>query len=126
MKQILQSRAEIYSDELEPNYFQTNSDLGGKAKAMRQKNQATSQLAGAPLLAAQLGAREFRNWMMEGDQQVLSRLCLGSQVTVAEFLKVMSSAPPLAILQLCHGSKGYNVSEHLLQHADDLDFVQDT
>ena len=93
---------------------------------MRQKNQATSQLAGAPLLAAQLGAREFRNWMMEGDQQVLSRLCLGSQVTVAEFLKVMSSAPPLAILQLCYGSKGYNVSEHLLQHADDLDFVQDT
>ena len=64
--------------------------------------------------------------MMEGDHQVLSHMKLGSQVTVAEFLKEMSRAPPLAILQLCHGNKGYYISEHLLQHADDLDFVQDT
>ena len=60
MKQVLQSRAEIYGDALEPNWFQTNSDLGGKAKSMRQKNRARSQLARAPLLVAQIGALEMR------------------------------------------------------------------
>ena len=60
MKQVLQSRAEIYGDALEPNWFQTNSYLGGKAKRMRQKNRARSQLAGAPLLLAQIGALEIR------------------------------------------------------------------
>ena len=60
LKQILRSRAEIYGDMLDPNWFQANSDLGGKAKSMRQKNQARSQLAGAPLLVAQLGALELR------------------------------------------------------------------
>ena len=68
MRQVLQSRAEIYRDALEPNWFQTNSDLGGKAKAMRQKNQARSQMAGAPLLVAQLGALEFRKWLIAGDK----------------------------------------------------------
>ena len=29
MKQILQSRTEIYNDALEPNWFEANSDLGG-------------------------------------------------------------------------------------------------
>ena len=60
LKQILQSRAEIYNDMLEPNWFRANTDLAGKAKTMRQKNQGRSQLAGAPLLVAQLGALELR------------------------------------------------------------------
>ena len=93
---------------------------------MRQKNQARSHLAGAPLLVAQLGAREFRNWMLGGDQQVLSRIRFGSQTTVAEFLKEMTKVPPLALLQLCYGNDVFNTTEYLLQHADDLDFVQDT
>ena len=93
---------------------------------MRQKNQAKSQLAGAPLLVAQLGARELRNWMVKGDQQVLSELRFGDQSTIAEFLKKMSRAPPLALLQLCYGRETFDVSENLLQQADDMDFVQDT
>ena len=31
LKQILQSRAEIYNNMLEPNWFQANADLGSKA-----------------------------------------------------------------------------------------------
>ena len=125
VKQILQSRAEIHRDMLEPNYFKANADLGGKAKAMRQKNQARSQLAGAPLLVAQLGALEFRNWLMKGDNQVIPNVRLGQQMTAAEFFKRMSKAPPMALLQLCYGTDGYNFVDSMLQHADDLDFVQD-
>ena len=61
IQQILQSRAEIYRDELDPKWFKASGDLGGKARTLRQRKQARSQLAGAPLLVAQLGALEFRN-----------------------------------------------------------------
>ena len=53
MKQVLQSRAGIHGDELDPNWFKQNIDLGGKASRLREKNQARSQLAGTPLLVAQ-------------------------------------------------------------------------
>ena len=60
MKQILQSRAEIYGDELDPKWFKSKVDLGAKAKSLREKNQARAMLVGGPLLVAQLGALEFR------------------------------------------------------------------
>ena len=92
---------------------------------MRQKNQARSQLAGAPLLVAQLGALEFRKWLITGDAQVIPSIRLGQQMSAAEFLKQMSLAPPIAVLQLCFGTEKFNVLESMLQHADDLDFTQD-
>ena len=70
LKQVLQSRAEIYGDELDPNWFKSKVDLGGKAKTLREKNQARAMLAGAPLLLAQLGALELRKKMMEGESEV--------------------------------------------------------
>ena len=126
MKQVLQSRAEIYNDALDPNWFQANVDLGGKAKSLRQKNQARSQLAGAPLLVAQLGALEFRKWLMAGDPTGLSRIRLGTQATMAEFIKQLGRASPLAVLKLCFGTDKYDFPDCLLQLADDLDFTQDT
>ena len=60
MKQILQSRAEIYGDVLDPKWFKQKIYLGAKAKSLQEKNQARAMLAGAPLLLAQLGALEFR------------------------------------------------------------------
>ena len=60
IQQILQSRAEIYGDELDPNWFKTKADLGSKAKTLREKNQARAQLAGALLFLALLGALNFR------------------------------------------------------------------
>ena len=56
---------------------------------------------------------------------MLSKIKLGSQISVAAILKILSQAPPLALLQLCHKDKDFNLPEHLLQHAADLDFVQD-
>ena len=62
---------------------------------------------------------------MKGDNEVLSTLSLGQHMSTAEFLKQLGRTPPIAVLQLCFGSRGYNVMDSVLQHADDLDFVQD-
>ena len=62
---------------------------------------------------------------MKGDNEVLSTLSLGQYMSTADFLKQLGRAPPIAVLQLLFGSRGYNVMDSILQHADDLDFVQD-
>ena len=46
-------------------------------------------------------------------------------MSAAEFFKLLGQAPPMAVLQLCYGTKGFNLSDFLLQHEDYLDFVQD-
>ena len=38
MRQVPQSRAEIYRDELDPKQFKSMSDLGTKAKSLGEKN----------------------------------------------------------------------------------------
>ena len=63
---------------------------------------------------------------MKGDSEKLKALRLGTVMPVAEVIKALGKAPPLAVLKLCYGTKMYDFSDHLLQHADDLDFVQDT
>ena len=125
IKQILQSRAELYGDELDPKLFQQSVDLGGKASTTKKRNQARSQLAGAPLLVAQLTSLEFRKKLLEGDNNLVQNLHMGTWTTVAELLKVFGKIPPLSLLCLCNPEFGKYVSEHILQHADDLDFVQD-
>ena len=83
-------------------------------------------LAGVPLLLAQLSAQEFRKRMMTGSSEPLKTLTLGTQLSAREFFKKMGKVPPLAVLQLCYGSREFDFSEQLLQQADELDFVQDT
>ena len=61
MKQILQQRAKIYGDAVDRNQFKSVSDLGGKAKSLKEKIQTRQQLAWTPPFVAQLGAKEFRN-----------------------------------------------------------------
>ena len=63
---------------------------------------------------------------MEGDSNKLKSLRLGMVMPVAEVIKSLGKAPPLAVLKLCYGSKEYDCTDHMLQHADDLDFAQDT
>ena len=41
-------------------------DLGGKASKLKEKNQARAQLAGAPLLVAQVEELEFRSGVWTG------------------------------------------------------------
>ena len=125
LKQVLQSRAEIYGDALDPNWFKPGTDIAAKTKSLRERNSARSQLAGAPLLVSQLGAMEFRDRMIKGDATVLKTLRLGTQTTVAETLKKLGQAPPVAVLELCYGRKQFDFVASMLQHADDLDFVQD-
>ena len=61
--------------------------------------------------------------MMKGDSEKLKALRLGRVMPVAEVIKALGKAPPLAVLKLCYGAKTYDFADHLLQHADDLDFV---
>ena len=125
MEQVLQSSAEIYGDLLKPKDFKSKADLGSKAKTLQEKNQARAMLAGAPLLLAQLGALEYRKKMMMGDSDVLQNIRLGTRLSAAEFIKRLSRAAPLAVLRLFHGHLKYDFSDQMLQHAEDLDFVQD-
>ena len=62
---------------------------------------------------------------MKGDAHILPSLRLGQQMPLAEFIKQLGRAPPMAVLKLCFGIGQYNFLESMLQHADDLDFVQD-
>ena len=62
---------------------------------------------------------------MTGDNNAVRGIHLGSQMTVAELLKVLGKLPPLALISLCNKELGNYVKEHLLQHGADLDFVQD-
>ena len=83
-------------------------------------------LAGAPLLVAQLGALELRKWLMTGKSEVLKDLKLGTVMSIAAILKKFSQLPPITLLQLCYGGQEFKIADHLLQHSEDLDFVQDT
>ena len=92
---------------------------------LRQKNQARAQLAGAPILVAQLGALEFRKRMLQGNSSILRTLRMGTFRTVADLLKDLGQIPPLELLRLCYKGRGFDFGESLLRHADDLDFVQE-
>ena len=64
--------------------------------------------------------------MLKGNSEGLRSVRLGTQISVAETIKVLGKAPPLSVLKLCYGSKKFDFAEYLLQLADDLDFTQDT
>ena len=56
---------------------------------------------------------------------VLHTLRLNSVMPVSETIRMLGQAPPLAILKLCNRATGEEISSKLVQHLDDLDFVQD-
>ena len=62
---------------------------------------------------------------MEGDDKLVKSLRLGTWTTVGELLNVFGKIPPLSLLNICNPEFGKYMSNHLLQHSDDLDFVQD-
>ena len=95
-----------------------------KAKSLQERNKARAMLAAAPLMVAQLGALEFRKRMLKGDASILSSMRLEDSMTVSQVLKKLGELPPLTILKLCKKELGDFVTDSLLQHSDDLDFVQ--
>ena len=125
IKEILERRAKLYDDNLDPKWFSYDSDLGVKAKSSQERNTARAMLAAAPLMMAQQGALDLRKRMIEGDSSILSGLRLEDKMTVAQVLSKLKAVPPLTILKLCNKEVGDFVMDNLLQHSDDLDFVQD-
>ena len=77
------------------------------------------------MFAVQIRELDFRKKMMYGNTEALKTILMGTQLTAAEFLKILSSLPPLAILRLCNQEVGDYVGAHLLRQAEDLDYVQD-
>ena len=63
--------------------------------------------------------------MMEGDVDALQNLRLNSVIPVSETIRILGQAPPIAILKLCNRATGEIILSKLIQHLDDLDFVQD-
>ena len=113
MRQVLQSRAEIYGECLDPNWFVQNSDVGGKTRTILSRIKARSMLVGAPLLVAQNGALELRRRLMHGDIAVFNQLDLNTKMTVGQVLEKLKAVPPLAVLKLCDSSVGDFISESL-------------
>ena len=74
IQEILEKRANLYGDNIDPKWFSYDSDLGVKAKSSQERNKARAMLAAAPLMMAQLGAQDLRKRMLEGDSSILSRL----------------------------------------------------
>ena len=74
---------------------------------------------------AQLGALEFRKKLLEGNNAAVQNLRMGTQMTVADLLKVLRQLTPLFLIRLCNPKFANFTKEHILQHGDDLDFVQD-
>ena len=125
MQQVLQSRAALYGDSLDPKWFNQGIDLGGKTKSIIERNKARAMLVAAPLLVAQVGAYELRTKMMVGYINALRGLRIGTTMTVAQLLKQLGSAPPMAVLKLCNKATGDFVMENMVQHSQDLDYTQD-
>jgi hypothetical protein len=125
IQQVLQARAHIYGDSLDINFFTQNADLGGKTRTTQSRNQARAMLVGAPLLVAQIEALELRKRLMQGESGALNDLDLNSKMTFAEFLEKLRSLPPLEVFRLYDRRLEEFVTENLLKHSDDLDFMQD-
>ena len=124
LKQALQARAALYGDLLEPSWFARNTDLSAKANSLKKRRVARAMLSGAVLLVAQLGAHEVRSLLSSGQEDVLKDQGIGSRRLTSASLKNMAKASPLEMLKFVKWPHINQLTESLLRHADDLDFLQ--
>ena len=122
LKQVLQSREELYGASLDPGWFKRGYSLGTKAKSTNQRNKARL-LAAAALTVAQMGSWDIRENMVSGDSNVLKGMKLTTIGTAAQFIKALGKASPMEILNLCKPGLGAWLGEAFLQQADDFDFI---
>ena len=99
--------------------------MSSKAKDIRKRRLARSQLIGAPLFLAQLGAHEIRQELTSGKENTLDNIQPQTLGTAAEFQKALGLAPPLDVIKFVNKYAFEKISESLLQHADDLDYLQE-
>ena len=100
LKQTLQARAAIYNNILDPAWFCKNYDLSSKLKTIKDRRQARTLLAGAPVLITQLGLNELQKTLAEGVDQELENFRVHTVGTAAQFTKMLSKASPSGILKL--------------------------
>ena len=76
-----------------------NYDLSAKAKDLQRRRLARSQLIGAPLFLAQMGAHEIRQELTSGKNNILGNIQPHNVGTAAEFKKALGMAPPLDVIK---------------------------
>ena len=125
LKQVLQARAAIYENMLDPSWFVKNVDISAKAKGLNQRREARSMLIGAVLLVAQIGAHDIRSSLNSGSSEILENIMYDTRRgTATQFIKLLAQAPMLEVMELISKEKKEKITEKLLQHADDLDYLQ--
>ena len=125
VKQALQARAAIYDNMLDPSWFVKNFDLSAKTKEVGQRREARAMLIGAVLLIAQIGAHDIRSRLSEGKPGLLKDILYDTRRgTALQFMKLLSQAPMLEVMEAICKEKKDMITEKLLQHADDLDYLQ--
>ena len=125
LKQALQARAAIYDNMLDPSWFVKNFDLSAKTKEVGQRRDARAMLIGAVLLIAQIGAHDIRSRLSQGKPGLLKDIPYDPRRgTALQFIKLLSQAPMLEVMEVICKEKKDVISEKLLQHADDLDYLQ--
>ena len=124
LKQAIQARAAVYGEVGEPTWFVRSTDISAKASTSVLRRSVRVQLAAAPLTVAQVGLQRLCTLLNSGDSSVLHRLSLGDHYTVAEILKMLSQAPPIAVLKLLDKAKSGDIASQARIVEADLDFVQ--
>ena len=81
-------------------------------------------LLGAILLVAQLGFFQLRQLLSSGKSGVLKEIRLDTVGTAGHFKKALQQAPLTELMEYLDKSKSGKIIESLLQHADDLDYLQ--
>lgn len=79
-------------------------------------------LVGAPLFSAQLGAHTIRKLLSSGDDAITFNLATVG--TAGQFIKALGKMSPLNVLRLINETNEKALTAGLLQHADDLDYIQ--
>ena len=125
LKQALKARAAVYGQLLDPAWFAKGVDLSSKTKMIpKSRRLARAMFAGAVLFASQLGFKELRKLIMDGDKKILADVNPASYGTAAQFLKALRKAPLLQILEITNKQRYKEILGRVMQHDDDLDYLQ--
>ena len=125
LKQALKARAAVYGQLLDPAWFSKGVDLSAKTKMTpKSRRLARAMFAGAVLFASQLGFKELRKLITDGDKKTLADIDPASYGTAAQFLKALRKAPLLQILEVTNKQKYKEILGRVMQHDDDLDYLQ--
>ena len=124
LKQAVQSRAAVYGESLDASWFTKNFDLSKKTYDLQQRRLARSQIMGAVLVVAQVGAQNIRKLLSAGKVGEPSDLRCETRGTAGQFAKALAQAPVLEVLRFVDKEKTARIVEGLLQNADDMDYLQ--